>query len=241
MNYSESIALVSGANRGIGKAVVMALLARGAKRIYACARKTHALDDMIKAGQGRIVPLQLDITDPAQVAAAAKSASDVTLLINNAGSAVFGDILGSAPETVAADMNTNYFGTLSMIRAFAPVIEANGGGDIANVLSIVSLAAMPGLGGYSASKAAAGSMTQAVRGSLQSRGIRVHGIYPGPVDTDMAKDFNAPKASPGDVAEIILDGIAANLDEIFPDDMAKAVGDTWRTDPKQLERNFSAY
>lgn len=246
MSFTDSVVLVTGANRGIGLALTQALLARGVKRLYAAARDPSALSALAASSNGKIIPLKLDTTNPTQVADAAKAASDVTLLINNAGTAVFGDILTSPLDAITADMQTNYFGTLSMVRAFAPLIEANAkgtndNGAIANVLSVVALAAMPGLGGYCASKFAAGALTQAIRGSLKPRGIRVHAIFPGPVDTDMAKDFNAPKASPSDVATAILDGIAAHNEDIFPDAMALHVAETWRSNPKQLEQDFAAY
>lgn len=241
MSLHQTIALVSGANRGIGKALVEDLLSRGAKRVYAGARNPNSLSELVAASGGRVVPLKLDIRDHAQVAQAAKQAGDVTLLINNAGRAAFGTILESPEAEVEADMLTNYFGTLSMLRSFVPVIQANGGGAVANLLSVVSLASMPGAAGYSASKAALWSLTMALRENLRNRKVTVHGIYPGPVDTDMARSLKADKATPASVAAAILDGIAAGDEDIFPDPMARQVNEIWQSDPKELERFFAAF
>jgi len=241
MSLSETVALVSGANRGIGQALVETLLERGVKRVYAGARSPAALAGLVEKSAGRVVPLRLDIRDREQVDQAAKQAGDVTLLINNAGRAAFGKALESADAEIEADMLTNYFGTLSMLRAFVPVIRAQGGGAVANVLSIVSLAAMPGLAGYSASKAALWSLTLALRENLRADKVAMHGIYPGPVDTDMARSFPADKATPAAVASAILDGISAGEEDIFPDAMARQVKEIWESDPKELQRFFAAF
>jgi len=241
MSISQTIPLVTGANRGIGRALVDVLLERGVKRVYAAARDPKSLSDLVSRTNGRVVPLKLDIRDREQVASAAKAAGDVTLLINNAGRAAFGKALESPEAEIEADMLTNYFGTLSMLRAFVPVIQANGGGAVANVLSVVSLASMPGVAGYSASKAALWSLTLALRENLRSEKVAVHGIYPGPVDTDMARSFKAEKATPLSVATAILDGIAAGDEEIFPDVMARQVREIWQNDPKELQRFFASF
>jgi NAD(P)-dependent dehydrogenase (short-subunit alcohol dehydrogenase family) len=240
MKIKDCVALVSGANRGIGRACVEALLEREAGRVYAMTRRPETLRDLEHRSDGRVLVLPGEIRSAADVAGVVGAAEEVTLLINNAGTAAFGHFLESPLDTIEADMQTNYFGTLNMIRAFAPIIERNGGGAIANVLSVVSLASMPGLGGYSASKAALWSATQALRADLKPRNIGVHAVFPGPVDTDMAKDIPMQKTSPQAVAGAILDGIEAGAEDIFPDPMADQVGNAWRQNPKEVERMFGA-
>jgi len=229
-------ALVTGANRGIGRAIVDALLARGAKKVYATARNIETLTDP------RVVPLKLDITNADDVAAAAAAAGDVTLLVNNGGSLEFADLLGGELSAIHADLETNYFGTLAVIRAFVPVLRHNGGGAIVNLLSLVALGAVRGMGGYSVSKAAAASMTQAVRAQVAELGITVHGVFPGAVDTDMIRAFEMPKTSPQDVAHAILDGVEAGEEDIFPDGMSANLAESWRTGAaKEFEHQFAAF
>lgn len=236
----DTVAVVTGANRGIGLAFVKELLDRGARKVYAAGRDVKALDAIVALDRARVVPLQLDLLDQKQIREAAAKAGAVDLLINNAGVAAFGSILSGSPELVERDMQTNYFGTLNVIRAFAPQIEKSGGGAVVNLLSVVSLANMPALGGYSASKAASWSMTQAVRAELAKKNIRVHAVFPGPVDTDMAKDINLPKTSPKDVARAVLDGVESGQDDIAPDSMSRDVHGAWLKDPKGVERQFGA-
>ncbi len=236
MNIQNQIILITGANRGIGKALVAAALKRGAKKIYAAARKPSDLPDF---GDARVVPLALDITDPTQVSAAAKTANDVSLLINNAGALAYASVLDGDLSALENDMRVNYFGTLQATRAFAPAIIANSGG-VASISSIVGLASMAGIGGYSASKAALTSAIQAMRAEFQKKNVAVFGIFPGPIDTDMAKGIEMEKTSPEVTAENILDGIEAGQEDIFPDPMAVEIGKLWASDPKQLEHNFAS-
>jgi len=240
MNINDTTAFVTGANRGIGLAIVSALLAKGAAKVYATARDQAGLDALASINDPRIVPLTLDITDSAHVHQTAAQASDVQMLINNAGRLNMGPILQASAEELRANMDTNYFGTLNVTRAIAPVIAANGGGAIVNQLSIVALASMPGLAAYNASKAAAWSMTQSIRADLAGQNIAVHGVYPGPVDTDMAKAFDIPKASPQSVAEAILAGVEGGVEDIFPDDVSRGAYDAWRQDHKAVEAQFAA-
>lgn len=236
MNLDNKVVFVSGANRGIGKAIVDALLKQNVAKIYAAARQPQSL----KFNDPRVVPVELDITNRAQIDAAAKLAGDVDVLINNAGVATFANIVNATTPDLMVDMQVNYFGTLSMVNAFVPVLEKKGGGAIANVISVVGLASIPVVGGYSASKAALFSATQAMRADLNAKNISVHGIFPGPIDTDMAKDFPMEKATPESTAENILAGITAGTEDIFPDPMSAGVAATWAKDPKELERQFSA-
>lgn len=234
MNFKQATVFVTGANRGIGRALVDELARQGVKKIYAAARKTEAMQS-----SDLVVPVALDITDRQAVKAATQQAADTTLLINNAGALAAGSFLQAPLELIARDLETNYFGTLNMLRAFAPVIEQNGGGAIANILSIVSLANMPGIGGYSASKAAAFSLTQAVRAELRPKGISVHAIFPGPVDTDMAAEITLPKTSSQEVAANILRDIANGAEDIYPDPLSQQMAQLWLANPKELERQFA--
>ncbi|BDP43851.1 short-chain dehydrogenase (plasmid) [Deinococcus aetherius] len=239
MKMEGSVALVTGANRGIGRALVERLLEQGSTRVYAAVRNKGELSRVVALDPERVVPLTLDVTDQSAVQAVARQAGDVTLLVNNAGSLALGSILSAPPELIVRDMDTNYYGTLHMVRAFAPVIEANGGGAVVNLLTVVALASMPGLGVYNASKAAAWSMTQSIRADLAGRGIEVFGVFPGAVDTDMIRDFDMPKTSPEEVARAVLDGIEVGEEDIFPDPMSRSVYAGWRADHKAVERQMA--
>jgi len=237
MKLENKTILVTGSNRGIGKALVEALLKQPVTKIYAAARTA---EDLPAFGDSRVVPLKLDITNQDLVTKAAGLAQDVDVIINNAGVATFSSVVTGEPDALKHDLAVNYLGTLNVVRAFAPVLEKKGGGAIANVLSVLSLASMSAVGGYSASKAALFSATQAMRAELKAKGISVHGIFPGPIDTDMSRDFDMPKASAQETAENIIKGILADQEDIFPDPMSAQVGELWAKDPKGLERQFSA-
>jgi NAD(P)-dependent dehydrogenase (short-subunit alcohol dehydrogenase family) len=216
MNIAASTALVTGANRGLGRQLATQLLARGAT-VYAGARNPDTVD--LPGAKA----VQLDITDPASVAAAADVAGDVSLLINNAGSSTGSDLLGGDLEDIRLEMETHYFGTLSVVRAFAPKIAANGGGSILNILSVLSWISFPAIGAYSAAKSAEWSLTNALRPELAEQNIRIAGLHVGYMDTDMAASVTGPKADPADVAEIALDGIAAGAYEIVADEISRSV------------------
>jgi len=232
MQLHNTIAFVTGANRGIGRAIVTALLARGAKKVYAASRTPTAYDDP------RVVPVTLDITDPAQVHAAASSASDTRLLVNNAGVLASLSVLTAEPAQLQRDLDVNVHGPLAVVRAFAPQLIANRGA-IANVLSVVALANMPPVGGYSASKAAAWSITQALRGELGPKGVRVHAVFPGPVETEMSKGIDLPKTPADEVARAILDGIEKDALDIAPDPMSAEALAVYLRDPALLARQFA--
>ncbi|MBW1596293.1 SDR family oxidoreductase [Streptomyces sp. JJ38] len=235
MDINNSVALVTGANRGLGRALVDVLLEHGARRVYAAARDTDAL-----AEQDRVFPVRLDLTSPEDIRAAAAQAPDVTLLVNNASTAHFAGPFAADRDKLAAEMTTNYAGTVDLIRAFAPVVENAGGGAIVNVLSLLALASTPPMAGYAASKAALHSFTQAIRPALRPCGIAVHGVYPGGIDTDMLAGVDGvPKAKPRTVAEAIVDGVAAGHADIFPDPTSTEMATLWWTDPKGFERAFS--
>ena len=239
-----SVALVTGANRGIGRAITEALLAAGATKVYAAARRTGGLEKLKQQYGARVVLLTLDVTDAAQVATAAASAQDVDLLINNAGvvSAPLGASIADAGtfEAGRQEMEVNYFGVLRLVQAFAPILAKNGGGAIANVASVVGLSSFAVLASYSASKAAVRSLTQAARVHLAEQGTQVFGIYPGPVDTDMAAEIPLEKVSAASVADAILSGIEAGTLEIYPDPFAEQFGRQFEASPSGVERHLAS-
>lgn len=238
MQIKNATALVTGANRGIGRALVEALLAQGVTRVHAAARDIAAVGDLERS-DSRVNALRLDITNASDIQRASEIAGDVSLLINNAGVLSLGGPAEVSIEAMRSNMETNYFGTLNMINAFIPALERNQGA-IVNMLTLVALASMPGLSAYNASKAAGLSLTQSYRADLAKRGIAVHGVFPGAVDTDMIRAFEMPKASASDVARAVLAGIEAGAEDIFPDAMAEQVYAAWRQDHKAVERQFAA-
>lgn len=237
MKIQGSRALVTGSNRGIGRALVDALLARGVEHVYAGARDPSPLQAAF-SDEPRVRPLALDITDPRSVEGAAREASDIGLLVNNAGTLASFSVLEASREQLDRDLEVNFFGTLAMSKAFAPVLERSRGG-ILNLLTLVSMASMAGIGGYAASKAAAWSMTQALRAELGARGIQVFAAYPGAVDTDMIRAFDMPKTPPAQVAANILDAVERGELDCFPDPMSEKAGREWLKDPRSLERMFA--
>lgn len=240
MEIKGAVALVTGANRGIGRAFVERLLARGIARIYAGGRTTAAEADLAGCDESRVVPLMLDVTDPAAVARAAGQATDVNLLVNNAGIMSLGGFL-SAPsmDPARSEMETNYYGTLAMIRAFAPVLAGNGGGVIVNMLSIAARVNVPSVASYSASKAAAWSMTQAVRAELAAQATHVVAVFPGPVETEMAVSLPGEKALPTDVVDRVLDAVRDDVEDVYPDAYAKKLKQRLDLDAKAVERKLA--
>jgi NAD(P)-dependent dehydrogenase (short-subunit alcohol dehydrogenase family) len=234
MDLTHHTALVTGANRGLGSHLVRALLDAGARGVIATARRAGTLPADIVSSP-RVRHHVLDIEDDESVAAAAAFASDVTVLVNNAGVLAFGSVLDADLGMVERDVATNYVGTLRTTRAFVPVIERNGGGAVVNVLTLIALAPVPAMAGYSASKAAAHSMTQALRAEVASRGIHVLGAYPGGIDTDMLAGVEAVKAAPRTVAERIVAALVAEQTVVFPDDASAAAGEVYLSDPVKLE------
>ncbi len=233
-----AVALVTGANRGIGRALTAALLTRGAKKVYATARSLASLRDL---DDQRVVALRLDVTDADQIRAAAETAPDVELVFNNAGVALAGGIADAgALEDARREMEVNYFGPLQLLQRLAPSLRRNGGGAVVNIGSAAGLTNLPIVPTYSASKAALHSLTQAARVLLARQGTAVFGVYAGPVDTEMSRQFEFPKAAPRDVAIAILDGIEAGQEDIFPDPFAVEFGRQFETSPKTSERQFAA-
>jgi NAD(P)-dependent dehydrogenase (short-subunit alcohol dehydrogenase family) len=242
MKIMGTVALVTGANRGIGRAYIDALLERGAAKIYAGARDTGGLADLVQRYPGKVVAVKLDITQPADIDAAAAKCGDVALLINNAGiNRQAGFLAASDLVAARAEMETNYFGPLAMCRAFAPILARNGGGAIVNMLSILARVNLPMYGSLCASKAAALSLTQGVRGELAKHGTLVVAVMPGAVDTEMERNFPPPKLPPADAARAALDAVEQGLEEVYPGDMATGMSQGLAADPKAVERDLAKY
>lgn len=218
MRIEDSVALVTGANRGLGRAFAQALLERGARQVYAGARDPGT----VPAGQG-IAPVKLDITNPEDIADVVRRYPEINLLINNAGVSRGGSLLASPLEGIRADFETNFFGTLNISRALAPALAANGGGAVVNVLSVLSFVTMGPSGSYSASKSAEWSMTNALRLELREQGTQVLGVHVGYIDTDMAAHVSGPKNRPEDVVARVLDALAEDRHEVLVDDLTRTV------------------
>ncbi|MDP3653375.1 MAG: SDR family oxidoreductase [Rhodoferax sp.] len=218
MKIENSVVLITGANRGIGLAFARALIARGARKVYAAARNPASVT------LPGVEALQLDVTKPEEVAAAVQQVSDVTLVINNAGIAQPGGFLAPDSDAVARRIfETNFFGMLNMSKAFAPVLKANGGGALLNVLSVASWLNGGELAAYSASKSAAWSLTNALRHELAAQKTQVLGLHMGYVDTDLTRGFEVPKTSAEEIVQRALDGLVAGADEVLADALTEQV------------------
>lgn len=233
MKIADATVLVTGANRGLGKALVEEALRRGAKRVYAGARQPFDPLDR------RVTPLTLDITNTAQIRAAVEKVDDLDILVNNAGISLWNELSDRAAlERLLA---VNLFGTYDVTQAFVPKLGRSRGA-IVNILSLAALAAVPFDPHYSISKAAAFSLSQSLRALLADRGVSVHTVLPGPIDTDMVRSLDIPKASAASTARAILGGVENEEEEIFPDPMSAAVAEGWRSSVvKALQRQFSGY
>jgi NAD(P)-dependent dehydrogenase (short-subunit alcohol dehydrogenase family) len=232
MNIADKTILITGANRGIGEALVTEALARGAARVYAGTRGPLAHPDP------RVTPVALDVTDPAQVQAAADGIAELDILVNNAGIALYDDL--SDREALDRQLAVNLFGPYAVIQAFRPALTRSRGA-IVNNLSLNAFAPMPVIPAYSVSKAAAFSLTQALRALLAGRGVRVHAVLTGPTDTDMTRGYDIPKVSAQSVARAIFDGVEHGEEDIFPDPLSATVADSWRNGAaKALERQLAA-
>lgn len=237
MNVSNEVVIVTGANRGLGAQLVHASLENGARKIYAAARDITSLPDF---QDNRVIPLELDVIKAESVQQAAVQAQDVTLLVNNAGVLSFGDILSVTEADIRHNLEVNFFGTLRVVRAFTPALANQKNAAVVNVLTLLSLASMPGLSAYNASKAAAWSLHLSLRATLAEHGIAVHGVFPGAVDTDMLKGVEMAKTSPVQVASAILAGVEAEQEDIFPDPMSREVYAAWAGDHKSVEKQFAS-
>jgi NAD(P)-dependent dehydrogenase (short-subunit alcohol dehydrogenase family) len=242
MQIKDSIALVTGANGGIGTQFVEGLKAGGATRIYVAARSPEKVSALVALDPERIIPVALDVTSPQSVNQAAAQCQDVTLLINNAGTSLNqGMISATSLDDARAEMEVNYFGMLSMCRAFAPVLQKNGGGAIVNMLSLLARAHLPFSGSYSASKAAALSMTYGVRAELSAQGTLVVAVLPGTVDTTLAKDWPDPKVSPTEVVKVALQAVADGVEDAYPGQQAIEVAAQLLSNPKGVEKYMATF
>jgi NAD(P)-dependent dehydrogenase (short-subunit alcohol dehydrogenase family) len=234
MKINGSTALVTGANRGLGRAFVQALRDAGCTKVYAASR---TIDGAVR--DAVVEPVQLDITKIEQVSSVAAHCRDVGILINNAGVARFVPAVGAPTmDDARLEMETNYLGTLAMCRAFAPVLKRNGGGVLVNMLSVVSFFNAPMQGSYCASKAAEWSLTKAVRFELRGQGTLVIGVYAGYIDTDMTANLVAAKSSAGDIAARVLEGIASGTQDILADDRSRTVFAELRKDDRPFDANM---
>lgn len=257
--WHQQHALVTGANRGIGRALVEALIERGLSRIYLAGRDIAALEQTTLAladgehtqttgtktlGKGvtELIPLALDVTSSTDIAHASQAITQLDLLFNNAGIANgVGFTTADSAAIAAQEMATNYLGPLNLTQALLPQLQASPAAAVVNISSIAGIANMPLLGPYSASKAALHSYTQGLRAELAKLGIFVQGVYPGPVDTRMSAGFEAVKPSPAQVAEVILKALEQGEEDVFPDAMASAWYETFKANPKQLEKEYAAW
>ena len=233
MKIADTTILVTGANRGIGRALVEEALKRGAKRVFAGTRQPLDHSD------GRVVSLTLDVTNAAQIQGAVEGIDSLDLLINNAGLLVYDDL--SDRSALDQSLAVNFFGPYAVTQAFLPLLTRSRGA-IVNILSLAAVAAVPFSPAYSISKAAALSMSQSLRALLAGRGVNVHAALVGPVDTDMARGIDIQKASPESVARAIFDGVEKREEDIFPDPMSASIAESWRSGAaKALERQFAAF
>jgi NAD(P)-dependent dehydrogenase (short-subunit alcohol dehydrogenase family) len=232
MKIKDRVVLVTGSNRGLGRALVEELLARGAKSVYAASRSGNS-----GFSDPRVVHVALDLTNPSSIAAAVAKAPNVQLLLNNAGVFSAGPVLSATRDQLRGDMDVNYYGLLDVVRAFRPTLQRTKGA-IVNVLSVLSLANWSTFGGYAATKAAAWSLTQALRFELRGDGIAVHAAFPGLMDTDMVKDYPGDKATPQQIAKGTIDGIEANVLDIAPDATSAGALATYLKNPNDLLRMF---
>ncbi|HEX4807729.1 MAG TPA: SDR family NAD(P)-dependent oxidoreductase [Bryobacteraceae bacterium] len=233
MNITNKTVLITGANRGIGRALINEALRRGAKRVYAGTRSA------LENADTRITPLTLDVTSVSQIEQAAAKIDSLDILINNAGVSIYDDLTRS--DVIEQHLAVNLLGTFNVTRAFLPFLKLSKGA-IVNNLSLVALAPLPLVASYSISKAAALSMTQSLRAILAGQGVTVHAVFLGPVDTDMTRGLDIPKASPEAVAQGIFDGLEKNEEDIFPDPLSQSIAEGWRTGvAKAFERQYAGF
>ena len=216
MKISEQVAFVTGANRGFGRHLALELLSRGAK-VYAGARNPESIDIP------GVIPIKLDITNPQEIAAAAMVAKDVTLLINNAGSSTGASLIDGDLDKIHLEFNTHFFGTLSMVRTFAPILVNNGGGSILNILSALSWVSSGTVGAYTAAKAAEWALTNDLRLNLYPQNVRVAGLHVGFMETEMTSSLEVPKSNPEDIVKIAIDGLESDSFEIVADDVSRKI------------------
>ncbi|GAA4702862.1 SDR family oxidoreductase [Nocardioides conyzicola] len=232
MNIENATVLITGANRGLGRHFAQQALERGAAKVYATARRPETVD------LPGVEPLRLDITDPADVAAVAAVATDVDLLVNNAGISMAQGLVTGDLELIRAELDVHFWGTLAMTRAFAPILAANGGGAILNVMSALSFRVYPGSGSYAVAKAAEWALTNSVRLELAAQGTLVTGVHLAATDTDMMAGWDIPKNDPADVVRLALDGLVAGALEVLADSDTREVKQLLSSPPEELYAPF---
>lgn len=242
INPEGKVVFISGANRGIGNAIAKELLESGARKIYASARDTSTLSSLIDKYGEKVVAVELDVTSLDSIKKATEKITDVEILINNAGILNPGGFISAdAIDTLKTHLEVNVYGLINLTNALADTIKSKETGAIVNLSSVAGLGNMPMLGTYSASKATVHSITQSMRGELANHNILVSGVYPGPIDTDMAKGFEMEKDSPENVAKNVVEALRKGTEDIFPDSMSSQVGVGYAASPKSIEKEFSAY
>ncbi len=242
INLQGRVVLISGANRGIGLAIAIELLERGAKKVYAGTRNLEAFASVESTFEGRLIPIQLDVTDESSIEKAANKASDVDILINNAG-VLQGDSLltRDALNNFKTHFDVNVLGLLKLTQAFLPQIRKSDKGAIVSISSLAGLGNMPMIGSYSVSKAAVHSIIQGLRAELQADKVLVIGVYPGPIETDMTKGFEMDMDAPQTVASNIANALETGLEDVFPDKMSMEISAIYQSSPKTIETEFGKF
>lgn len=234
------VALVTGANRGIGRAFVSGLLQAGADKIYASVRTQSAAEELVRVHGKQVIPVLLDVADPVAIGRLDQLTGDTTLLINNAGVACYkGFVTSSDLDAARSEMAVNYFGALGVIRVMAPIIQKNGGGAIVQISSIAGMVTFPVVGSYSASKAAVNAMIKGVRAELAKSGVKVIGVYPGVVETQMSERFGVSGVQPEHIVTATLESVIRDEEDVFPDPMSRDLIERSLHDPKAVETELS--
>ena len=242
LSIEGKVALVSGSNRGIGKAITVELLENGAKKVYAGARNINTLNDLKMKYGDRLVPFELDVTKHDTIEKIAKTAKDVEILVNNAGIFSPGNFLkGNLLESLKINMDVNVWGLVKLTDSFLDILKNKDSAAIVNLSSVAGLASMPLALTYSASKAAVHSVIQGLRGELKDTNILVCGVYPGPIDTEMTQEMEIEKDTPENVAKSIIKGIKYGVEDIFPDLMSLHFGESYFASPKATEKQLSHF
>lgn len=242
LNPEGKIALISGANRGIGKAIAIELLERGASKVYAGARNINSLEALTKTYGSRVVPVELDVTKDKSIEAAAQQIEDLDILVNNAGVFAMGSIFSPlANKSLEENLNVNVWGVLKLSNAVIKHLRKDKETAIINIASVAGLGNMPMAATYSISKAAVHSLTQGMRGELVEANTLVMGVYPGPIDTDMAAGISMEKDSPENVAKNIVNGLLEGKEDVFPDVMSVQIGGFYAANPKGVEQQFATF
>ncbi|MFT4851364.1 MAG: NADP-dependent 3-hydroxy acid dehydrogenase YdfG [Sediminicola sp.] len=243
INLQGKVALVTGANKGIGRAIVIELINQGAAKVYAGSRNINNLDSLISEFGDKVVPLELDVTNDTQIKKVVELATDINILVNNAGALHFGNFTdGGILEAIKENFEVNVYGTLKVTQAFLPTLKSKEQAAILNVSSIGGLANMPMGHGYSVSKAAVHSITQGLRGELKDTNVFVAGIYPGPIDTEMGnRGPRIDKDTPENVAISVVNGLQEGTEDIYPDMMAMQIGEAYASSPKSVEQMFARF